>query len=510
MTTRDDLTKFANDIVDAIAQHLNSIRLDHHIKQRSDGPYLILEAAEPCERLFRALRAAQERVDAENPFRERAAIQRRQAAPPDRLALPETQLLKATLAASLTVDRYTFGDDFFGRYIQSVLGVESQIVSDANFIVYGRRGSGKSSLLSYAMHKCKSQSLPYAWLDMQAYVERTDDGVIVDILSEVVSQLATFEGASADLTSLRSALQEISAAESAQKLKRLVPRIRNALLALATSLGTISIFIDDLHAVVASLQPRLLAALYSVTRGNRCHLKASAIEQFTRLWDATTNQGLQPPHDAQVLRLDYNLTMPDRSKAHIESILDAHARFCGLPGVSYIVGKGVISRLVWVAAAVPRDALYLFSQAIAKAGAKAQKRISIMSVNSAASEMAEDKLRYMQRDAQGHEAELKLCLETVKAFCVSEKRTNSFLLEIKNDDPFFQHVQSLIALRFVHVLHEGITPHEAGRRYQALMLDYGFYVGVRAARSVELFQAEATAQSVQTLRRLPILTPASQ
>jgi hypothetical protein len=84
---------------------------------------------------------------------------------------------------------------------------------------------------------------------------------------------------------------------------------------------------------------------------------------------------------------------------------------------------------------------------------------------------------------------------------------NAFLLEIKNDDPTFKAIQELIALRFVHVLHEGITPHEAGRRYQALMLDYGFYVGIRAARSVDLFQKEPKAPSVQQLRKLPIFTP---
>jgi hypothetical protein len=52
--------------------------------------------------------------------------------------------------------------------------------------------------------------------------------------------------------------------------------------------------------------------------------------------------------------------------------------------------------------------------------------------------------------------------------------------------------------------HEGITLHEAGRRFMAVMLDYGFYVGVRAARSVDLFQHEPASILAKDLRKLPI------
>jgi len=196
--------------------------------------------------------------------------------------------------------------------------------------------------------------------------------------------------------------------------------------------------------------------------------------------------------------------MPDKSLAHIESILDAHARFSGLPNIAYITGHGVLDRLVWVAAAVPRDALNLFAQAIAKASAQGQLRVSITSVNAAASEMAEQKLKDMTQDAKGDNTSVQSVLSQIKTFCINKKRKNAFLLEIRNDEAIFKTVQELIALRFVHVLHEGITPHEAGRRYQALLLDYGFYVGIRAARSVDLFQQEPKAQSVQQLRKLPI------
>ena len=492
-----------------MSQRLNGVRLEYRIKDRADGPYLIVNVARPVDRLFRVLREAQSHVSAANAFRERAAIEKRESAPPNRLPIPETQLFKATLSESLTVDRYTFSDDFFGRYIRSVFGYEDQIVSAANYIVYGRRGSGKSSLLAYAMHRCKQQGVPYVWVDMQAYADRADSSVAADVLVEVASQLEPYSPNPSEMQAVQRALQDLKSrpdGEAERLLLRLLPRLKTAIAEIASSKGNISLFIDDLHVVAQDAQPRLLARLYAVSRGNRCYLKMSGIEQFSRPWDSKKNLGLQPPHDAQVLKLDYNLTMPDKSRDHIQSILDAHAKFCGLPDVAYISGQGVLSRLVWVAAAVPRDALNLFAQAITRATAQNQRRVSITSVNAAASEMAEQKMRDMQQDARGEEARTHGILDEIKKFCVTEKRKNAFLLEIKNEDPIFRLIQELIALRFVHVLHEGITPHEAGRRYQALMLDYGFYVGIRAAKSVDLFQKEPKTPTAQELRKLPIFT----
>ena len=112
-------------------------------------------------------------------------------------------------------------------------------------------------------------------------------------------------------------------------------------------------------------------------------------------------------------------------------------------------------------------------------------------------------MKDMQQDLRDG-SDVQTGLAWIKDFCISKKRKNAFLLEIKNEDPFFRNIQALIALRLVHVIHEGITPHEAGRRYQALLLDYGFYVGIRAARSVDLFQKEPKTPTARDLRQLPI------
>ncbi|MCK6473497.1 MAG: ATP-binding protein [Planctomycetes bacterium] len=495
----------AEKVVSQLSKRLNLIALDHCIKDRPDGPYLIIEVAKPNERLYRALNETLPEISEENPFKERVTLSSRKKNPPDRLGLPETQLLKAELSESLTVDRHTYTDNFLDRYIKSVFGYEDQIVTASNYIVYGRRGSGKSSLLAYAMHQCKQKSEPYVWIDMQVYSQMGRVEITLDILREIIGHLAKLSK-STNLKSLHEQLAEADPKElNGKNIHSQIPNIKRALAEVVKKFGNISIFLDDLHVINRSIQALVLSDLYAFCRGNRCYLKISGIEHFSRPWDVNQNIGLQAPHDAQVLKLDYNLTMPDKSRDHIKSILDAHAKFCGLPEISFIAGEGVLSRLVWVAAAVPRDALNLFGQAITKASAQGQKRVSITSVNAAASEMAEQKMRDLGQDLRGEKEKILSTLEDIKTFCINAKKKNAFLVEINSRGETYKNVQELIALRLVHVLHEGITPNEAGRRYQALLLDYGFYVGIRAAKSVDLFQRDPKTPSAKELRKLPIL-----
>lgn len=502
-----DYTKHAKDAVAAFAKHANGVELDHFIKQRADGPYLVFEVAQPNERLFKLLRDAQNQITDDNPFKERATITKRKRTPNDRLCLPETHLLRKTLSESLTVDRDTFKDDFFARYIRSVFNFEEQICSNANFVIYGRRGSGKSSLLAFALHSLEKDRTPHAWLAMQTYSGRKDTFVAIDAVMDMLRQLEPFANESDELPSIRTsllALSENNDSAAISGFKRILPRARRAIGSISTRHNGVSIFVDDIHVLSWEYQPEFLADLYSISRGNGVYLKISGIEQFTRLWSSESQRGMEVPHDTQIIKLDYNLTMPDKSRDHIVSILDAHASYCGLPGIKWLTGTGVLSRLVWVAAAVPRDALNLFSQAVTKASAQGQRRVSVTSINVAASEMAEQKLRDIQSDISGARGDIEETLDQVKMFCINDQRKNAFLVEIKNADPMFQQIQKLIALRLVHVLHEGITPHEAGRRFIALMLDYGFYVGLRAARSIDLFQREPKALLAKELRTLPI------
>lgn len=504
MSDRSSLHADAKEILAGFEQKVGLSNVDFELKERTDGPVLSVLLGKPTDRFFRALKEASDEARVDNTYRERVTIKKHS---PDSWVLrAETRLLQRVLSESLTVSEHSFEEDFFSRYIPSVVGAENQILATGNHIVFGRRGSGKSSLLVYAMRKYQATKRPYAWIAMQTYDRRSDIAVAADIIIDVLEQInKRYDGGivtDAVLHKLETLLEKPRSI-TAEKLRLLVPDLKRALALVVAAHGPFTVFLDDFHVVSATIQPELLSVFYAFCRGNQVSLKVSAIEQFTRVWDPATRAGLETPNDAQVIRLDYNLTKPDKSLEHISSILSAHAAYCGLPSIAVLCPKGAMSRLVWVAAGVPRDAINMFVQALVSAVNEGEKHVSITGINLAASQAADDKMRFVEMDSSGAFKDALKVLERIKIFCTREKKKNAFLVESKNDDPFFENIRKLIDLRLLHVLHPGITPGEAGVRWLALLLDYGFYTGVRAGKSIDLFQSEAKAPEVKELRKLP-------
>jgi hypothetical protein len=80
--------------------------------------------------------------------------------------------------------------------------------------------------------------------------------------------------------------------------------------------------------------------------------------------------------------------------------------------------------------------------------------------------MVSQKLRDLEVDVTetAIEGDLASTLERVKDFCIKDKRKNAFLTEIRNNDAFYHSVLKLVDLRLLHVISEGITVGEAGRK----------------------------------------------
>jgi hypothetical protein len=505
-TTNGNTEAHAKEIVDLFREKARFPIVNYEVKERLESGYLIIYLSNPTERFFKILESILAIVPENNTFRYKTFLKKRPSPPKERLTLPETQLLQTVLSESLTITRKSFEDDFFSHYIPSVFGFEQQITANSNHVIFGRRGAGKSSLLAYAMNVLKNNSFPYAWVAMQAYCNMESSSTILDIIVEIFDQLSTDLNSFTESSSIREEIKALDNKEnlSQHDIKKLLPKCRRLLGKVSSLHEKVFIFIDDLHLINLSFQPTLLSNIYSLCRDNNIHLKISAIEQFSKLWNPLTREGLETPHDIQALRLDYNLTIPDKSKEHILGILENHIQYCGLPSFNYISGEGVIDRLIWVAAGIPRDALNIFSQAMTKARLKNQKKVSITSINSAVSVMADEKLRDIERDASEDHIAIINAFGIIKSYCIREIRKNAFLVEIQSHVNEFKIIEQLIALRLLHVLHEGITPSDAGRRYIALMLDYGFYVGIRTARSVDLFYEKPLQIQARELRRLSI------
>ncbi|MEW6238776.1 MAG: hypothetical protein AB1656_25610 [Candidatus Omnitrophota bacterium] len=482
--------------------------LNYELRERPDGDILIIQLANPTNRFFSILENIISESFPNYSSPPKATLKKRPSK--DLLRGPEVKLFARTLSESLTIRRDSFGADFFSRYIHSVSGAENMITSAASHFVLGRRGSGKSTLLLYALHLREKENLPSAWVDMQAYSQRNDTNVIVDIIATILEQASKFaaqEAIANDLLSRFRLLAQSSAESSEKEIKNLLPNTKRLMNIILNSSNDFVIFLDDFHVIDINLQPKLLHFLYSFSKGARVYIKLSAIETFTKFWDAATRTGMESPHDAQQIKLDYNLTIADKACDHICKILDAHAAYCGLPSArSLCSSNDVLNRLVWVAAGVPRDALNIFSQAISKATVRNQSRITVTNINTAASDLINDKLRYIELDSSGALSKTNQILSQIRDFCIKRKKKNAFLVEIKNTDPVYKGILQLIDLRLLHIVHEGFVKEEAGKRHMALILDYGFYIGMRAAKNIDLFNNQTGAPRYKDLRKLPVFS----
>ena len=178
----------------------------------------------------------------------------------------EIRLLLRVLTESQNVNRYSFSKNFFARYTNSVSGAETQIVSNANHVVLGRRGAGKSMLLLYAWHDRKRNTKPSVWIDMQVYSGRDDYEVISDVLIEILDQVQE----ELDYEERHRELEHFLGKPnlSLKEIRIFLPNIRRYLAAFSSSGEDLFVFIDDLHVISESLQPLLLDVLYAISRGN--------------------------------------------------------------------------------------------------------------------------------------------------------------------------------------------------------------------------------------------------
>lgn len=444
-------------------------------------------------------------LEEESPLKGRVFLKK--MSPGNWLISPECELLQSLLSESLTIGKSTLTSEFHREVIPFVGGVERQILNQANHVVFGRRGAGKSTLLLRAGTRAREEGLHFAWLAMQQYQGRRDLLVIPQVLYELAESLTEADQFnSRDLDRMRQhilALEDKGLDLTFQDVKVALPTLARPLLSFVRATGPFYILIDDLHLLHPSLQPLLLSALYSFSRGNNIHLKITTIENLTNLYSEAQQEGLQTPGDAQVIRLDYNLVNPEAALEHIQNIMSSYVTYVGIPSLGTITySKDVLNRLVWTSAGVPRDALYIFNNAIAKALAERRKGVAVTDVNMAAAESMNEKEHNLSDDVEDEQNDVRAAIEDIKKFCLRDKRCNAFQVRIDTDNPKFRMVHKVCDLRFIHILHPGITPEKAGEKYEVYLLDYAFYTGFRKAPSIKTIVPTLRLPSAKELRKL--------
>ncbi len=416
--------KCAKDIVELFAEKCKISLPKYETLNNGGENFLAIYTGNRNEFFLNVLSDIGSEMSEDNPFKNSVFLSDHKIE--NWLLSSEVEYLQTLLSESLTIGRDSLKSNFHKKFIPFVGGEEKRIDSKTNNIIYGRRGSGKSSLILYGCNKIIEHELPFVWIAMQQYQGRKDIQVIPQFLYEMVAEC---EGYLTNGTSLK--LKEIIFEMEKQGLKLTfdevkvnLPLFSRYFLPFVKSKGAFYLFIDDLHLLGNEIQPLLLSAIYSIARGNNVYLKISAIENLTSLYNYELSEGMQSPGDIQIIRLDYNLLNPERAHKHISEILKSYAQYAGIPSLNKIFDLRTRHRLTWVCAGVPRDALYIFDNSISKAMNENRKKVAITDINMAAADSMTEKEKFLSDDVSDDQQSLRELIEEIKSFCVDVPPTH--------------------------------------------------------------------------------------
>lgn len=492
------------EILNRFSAICNIYKPSYELIDKAGEDYLAIHVGKINEIYAAAISQIRNELGDTNEFAERVFLKEKR--PVSWLRSQETQILQKLLGESLTVGKSTLESEFHKKFIPFLGGEERKIYSDANHIVYGRRGAGKSSLILYAANRAREDGFPYVWIAIQQYRGRKDLQVIPQILYEIVNSLQSDMLSDGELFDRMkekiSRLEDKGLGITKEEINISIPIVVRDLLSIVNKRKKLYLFFDDLYLLDESIQPYLLSVIYSFARGNNIYINVTTIENLSKLYNDNSKEGLQTPGDAQVIRLDHSLVEPNIAHEHIKSILDSYVIYVGMPSVSSLCGKNVIERLVWISAGVPRDAIYIFNNSITKALSSDRKHVAVMDVNMSAADSLAEKMNNISDDVSDEKNEIEKVVDDIREFCLREIKENAFLVHIEPNNKNYQLIKRISDLRIIHVLHPGITPEKAGEKYAAYLLDYSFYTGFRKAPSVKEFKATPDVLSAKELRKL--------
>jgi len=482
-------------------------------REQAAGPetflHLLVGRDTPLYR--QALAQLDHELPSDNPFHGRLLLDAENKQP--FIESKEVDLLRSLITRSLRVTSNAAEAGFLIDFVPFRGGEERQVVQPANHAILGRRGVGKSSLILLANRRVLRDGHVPVWLDMQAYHRRSDARAAVEVLADV------FEGAvrstkkhfsTVDTAALESGLTELERqrdliGDGLDAVRRLVPQLHRCVRRFTSEGGrNLFVFLDDAHLLGTALQPSLFDLVHSVLKGAGGWLKIAGVKNLLQLYAPVEKVGLQQPGDIQLVPLDLTLEHPATARDHLSGILGQFLLACGVKRITEIIPNSAIDRLVWCSAGVARDFLSLFERSVAFAKQHRRNRVGVQEVNLAVGEFGQEKIRELEQDVGDGGAALQETLDRLQTAVLDEHKRNSFLIQKDIKHEGYKALQKLVDLRLVHLIQPSITPDHAGVRYEAYLLDYSFYTGVRRRHGLsELKIGGNEPPKWAELRRLP-------
>lgn len=378
------------------------------------------------------------------------------------------------------------------------------VITPRHQLIFGRRGAGKTTIMVEAKRLIDNESNVSVWINIQTHRHQDAHITFVWICERICSLIQTYYmdvARTPNIVILASKLNDdlqsyISAnIVDPPDIKRLVPRMQSIVHRfLETNAIRLFIFLDDLHYLPKSEQPKLLDLLHSSVRECDAWLKIAGIKHLSSWYQSNPPLGLQTGQDADHIDLDITLENPQQAKNFLEQVLSSYAKFVGISSLSRsVISTKASARLVLAAGAVPRDYLALTAESIRQAQARENaKLVGVQDVNNAAGIAAKVKIAELEDDAASNEGvsqSLISGLNCIRNFCINEKSTTYFRVDFRDKEQNpeeYSIVQELMDLRLVHLINASLPDErKAGHRSEVYMLDLSQFSGQRLKRKIK-------------------------
>ncbi len=503
------MTEFSDDAKEAaitrFAQALGLSSVSTKVETIGGREFLKFRVGRNAPVYDHALRETQKGISESNPFRGLLGLS---IEPQHHFPISlEAEVLRGILARSTRVISSDDRASSLVQYVPFQNNEESLVIQPATHLIIGRRGVGKSTLIARAQDLLRRAGKLCVVVDSQPYSQLTGIELFSDVTADFARSIARIarESSQSDLSDeLLSLADKLLAGEVP------VPRIASTLKRLVQQLTSscnsdLFVFFDDFHLIQPAWQPALIEVIHGALKGARGWLKIAGLQSLLRHYDPKTRQGLQTPGDAQVISLDLTLVDPEAAEEHLRKILMSFLRLVGIERTTEAIADAAFKRLVWANAGVPRDFFQMFAASIEHSARVDRVKVELTDANLAIGELGQKKTSELEDDARNEQGQLKDSLSAIENYCLGKKKINAFLIRSAGSAEY-KLVETLSDLRLLHVLHKTITPHKAGERYEAYMLDYSLFTGFRRRPNIkQIMPADGSQFKASELRKIPIL-----
>ncbi|MFC3700402.1 hypothetical protein ACFOND_02020 [Reinekea marina] len=241
----------------------------------------------------------------------------------------------------------------------------------------------------------------------------------------------------------------------------------------------IYLILDDFYFIKKDEQPYFLDFFHRVSKNTPLYLKVATIKHRSKLYVQDDSYiGIEIPHDAQTLNLDYSLQDFNELVIFMKNLLQHINEKVGVE-IDYnkLITDNAFRFLCLASGGVPRDFFSLIISLGSLLGG--EKAISKPNVIEKAIENVANKMESFKKDAADEEVLLEHYLRIIKYDIIENKKWNAFLLsntEVQNHPQIHQAIKELVDLRFLHLVNSNTSASNSdGTRYSAYMLDIGLF-----------------------------------